>query len=141
VLVGHRPCREGTLCLDPKRHCEKAASLRAEIAALDHFKLGDVVEFLPERRTSQGAKVVAESSATYRYVELQSTVIAFVSRRGKKVSSWISLPVCAAKATQRKCDLLREDRMDWPRFGSRMLSLLSSLGSLMRPCGLSFNLL
>ncbi|MGV0581921.1 N-6 DNA methylase [Mycolicibacterium elephantis] len=58
------------LTLDPKRHCEKYRSVRNEIAEVEHFRLGDVIEFLPERRTTDGKTVEIDPEKTYHYVEI-----------------------------------------------------------------------
>ncbi len=53
------------LTLDPKRLCAKAVDLRRAIAAKPHFRLGDLVDFIP-----QGSGGWVEDKL-YRYVELQ----------------------------------------------------------------------
>lgn len=52
------------LCLDPKRWSQKHADLVAAIGAVDHFKVGDVLQ--PVTR-----KLKKKSSETYRYVEIE----------------------------------------------------------------------
>jgi type I restriction enzyme M protein len=59
------------LTLDPKRLCRKFQALRVAVAGQKHFKLGDVVDFIPERTTSTGKKVKRTDKAVYGYVELQ----------------------------------------------------------------------
>jgi type I restriction enzyme M protein len=67
------------LSIDPKRWCERAVRVREQIAALDHFALGDVVDVIPEQGAPNDAR------ALYRYVELQDTadgIVTPTSRRG-----------------------------------------------------------
>lgn len=67
------------LSIDPKRWCERATVVREQIAALDHFALGDVAEVIEEEGTP------SDPLATYRYVELQDTsdgIVTPTSRRG-----------------------------------------------------------
>ncbi len=59
-----RVLAEPTLCLDPKRVSKKATRLREQLAAQPHYRLGDLVEFIPE--TNGGWT----PSGEYRYVEL-----------------------------------------------------------------------
>ena len=51
--------------LDPKRLSRKAITLREQIAAAGHFRLGDRVDFVPQGSGSW------KMSKSYRYVELQ----------------------------------------------------------------------
>ena len=53
------------LTLDPKRLCRKTVELRTKLTYSPHFRLGDLVEFLPQTSGDWNA------SSTYRYVELQ----------------------------------------------------------------------
>jgi type I restriction enzyme M protein len=53
-----------TLCFDPKRLSEKATRLRDAIAARKHYRLGDLVDFIPEG----GERWAVDEK--YRYVEL-----------------------------------------------------------------------
>ncbi|WP_333610430.1 N-6 DNA methylase [Brevundimonas bullata] len=59
------------LTLDAKRHCRKFVEVREAIAAEDHFRLGDLVEFVKEKTTSAGKRVRTEAKTIYRYAELQ----------------------------------------------------------------------
>jgi type I restriction enzyme M protein len=56
--------------LDPKRHCEKYRSVRNQIADSEHFRLGDVVDFVPEGQTSAGETVEIDAEKTYHYIEI-----------------------------------------------------------------------
>ncbi|WP_319453601.1 MULTISPECIES: class I SAM-dependent DNA methyltransferase [unclassified Mycobacterium] len=58
------------LTLDPKRHCEKYRSVRNEIAEGEHFRLGDVVEFIPEGQSRSGETVELDPEETYHYIEI-----------------------------------------------------------------------
>ena len=58
------------LTLDPKRHCEKYRAVRNEIAEGDHFRLGDVIEFVPQNQTSSGGSVEVDAEKLYRYIEI-----------------------------------------------------------------------
>jgi type I restriction enzyme M protein len=63
--------REPSLCLDPKRYCKKVSLLRDQLTALPHLKLGEIVDFLPESRSTNGKSIKKVMSNQYRYVELQ----------------------------------------------------------------------
>lgn len=56
--------------LDPKRHSRKVSELRSEISSVPHFRLGDVVDFMPEGMTSDGRRRRIEAAGMYRYVEI-----------------------------------------------------------------------
>jgi type I restriction enzyme M protein len=58
------------LTLDPKRHCEKYRAVRSAIAEGDHFRLGDVVEFVSQWRTSSGDSVEIDAETSYRYISI-----------------------------------------------------------------------
>jgi len=58
------------LTLDPKRHCEKYRSVRNQIAEDDHFRLGDVIDFVTEGRTSSGDTIDIDAENTYHYIEI-----------------------------------------------------------------------
>lgn len=59
------------LTLDPKRYSRKMMDLRAKLNAGNHFTLGELVDFFPEKETSTGEKVSVSKSQLYRYVEIQ----------------------------------------------------------------------
>ena len=59
------------LTLDPKRYSRKMMDLRAKLKSGNHFMLGDLVDFFPEKETSSGSKVSVSKSQVYRYVEIQ----------------------------------------------------------------------
>src|SRR5699024_10411303 len=61
---------EEYLTLDAKRYCQKITSIQDAIKQHDHFSLGDVVDVIPEQKTSSGDTVRKSGSAIYRYVEL-----------------------------------------------------------------------
>ena len=62
------------LTLDPKRYGRKVMSLREELQKGNHMRLGDLVEFIPEKQTADGRKVTVSKSAIYNYVEIQDIV-------------------------------------------------------------------
>lgn len=62
---------DADLTIDPKRHCRKLVGLRNELAALPHFVLGDVVDFLKEKTTAAGKPIRRVIKAQYEYVEIQ----------------------------------------------------------------------
>lgn len=59
------------LTLDPKRYSRKMMELRENLRSGNHFVLGDLVDFFPEKETSTGDKVSVSKSQVYRYVEIQ----------------------------------------------------------------------
>ena len=58
------------LTLDPKRYSRKMVELRSNLQKGNHFLLGDLVDFLPEKTTSNGEKVTIKKSGVYQYVEI-----------------------------------------------------------------------
>ena len=66
-----RILRDRDLTMDPKRHCQKVVELRKSIRGKDHVRLGDIVDFVQEKRSSKGYAVTAVPSNSYKYVELQ----------------------------------------------------------------------
>ncbi|WBB65746.1 N-6 DNA methylase [Micromonospora sp. WMMD812] len=61
---------DANLTLDPKRHCKKFSDLRTQIQSKRHFRLGDVVTFIPEGTTVDGARTSISPESTYRHVEI-----------------------------------------------------------------------
>lgn len=59
------------LTLDPKRYSRKVVELRTKLMHKEHFNLGDIVEFLPDRVSSNGETVKIGASEIYQYVEIQ----------------------------------------------------------------------
>lgn len=57
---------DSTLCLDPKRLSQKAQDLRATLSDQAHWKLGDLVEFVPQGNFSR------KQDRLYKYVELEN---------------------------------------------------------------------
>jgi len=80
------------LTMDPKRYCEKFYKVRSEIKNSNHFKLSDVIEFVPEKENATGNKVTAIETETYQYVELQDIGYGFYS--GTELHGW-ELPLRA----------------------------------------------
>ncbi|TMP45188.1 hypothetical protein CWB96_03860 [Pseudoalteromonas citrea] len=59
------------LTLDPKRYCEKYFSLKEEYLQKGHVMLGDLVDFIDERKDLDGNVQRLDPSKEYKYVELQ----------------------------------------------------------------------
>ena len=57
--------------LDPKRYCKKFTVLRENIKKNMYNKLGDLVDFIPEKTSSDGKKIKLVSSNIYNYTEIQ----------------------------------------------------------------------
>jgi type I restriction enzyme M protein len=74
------------LTLDPKRYCKKVFSLREELSKKDHFTLGELVDFMPERTKSNGETIRANSSTEYSYVEIAD--IGYGDFNSKKLRGW-----------------------------------------------------
>ncbi|WP_415717705.1 HsdM family class I SAM-dependent methyltransferase [Roseibium sp.] len=74
------------LTLDPKRLCRKFSSIRDEIQTSNYFKLGDIVDFIPEMRSTTGEKVSKILKQVYSYVELQN--IGQGDYRGEELRGW-----------------------------------------------------
>ena len=62
------------LTLDPKRYGRKVMTLRDELLKNNYAFLGDLVDFIPEKQTSNGKKVSIIKSSMYYYVEIQDIV-------------------------------------------------------------------
>ena len=62
------------LTLDPKRYGRKVMTLRDSLQKGNHERLGNLVNFIPERQTADGRKVTVSKSAVYNYVEIQDIV-------------------------------------------------------------------
>lgn len=58
------------LSIDPKRLCKKYLILRNEIAKGEYVEFGDIVDFIPEGKTSDGKSVVISKSKFYEYIEI-----------------------------------------------------------------------
>lgn len=59
------------LTLDPKRFTRKVIELRNNLIEIDHLTVDELVDFLPERCSSSGNKIVLNPSLIYQYVEIQ----------------------------------------------------------------------
>ncbi|MEN3613884.1 N-6 DNA methylase [Plantactinospora sp. ZYX-F-223] len=57
--------------LDPKRLCRKFSELRTQIKSREHFAVGDIARFIPERTSSFGQRLRLQASQIYRHVEIQ----------------------------------------------------------------------
>lgn len=62
--------KDPDLTLDPKRHSEKFVSLRNRLKENNFFYLGDLLEFIAEKQTSQKKPVQINKSSLYEYVEI-----------------------------------------------------------------------
>jgi len=58
------------LTIDPKRYTRKFKQLQTAIKSKKHHKLGDLVDFIQERKTSKGGTVKKTSKAMYNYIEI-----------------------------------------------------------------------
>ena len=58
------------LTIDPKRYTKKFKDLQANIKKKKHHLLGDLVDFIPEKKTSKGAIVKKSPKSTYNYIEI-----------------------------------------------------------------------
>lgn len=58
------------LTLDPKRYTKKVSVLRAEIRSKPYFRLGDIVDFMPESTNSDGERTKVVPEKLYRYAEI-----------------------------------------------------------------------
>lgn len=74
------------LTLDPKRYCKKSFGLKQELVKEEHFLLGDIVDFIPEKTTSSGFPAKAVSSREYSYVEIAD--IGYGDFDSKKIRGW-----------------------------------------------------
>ncbi|RUO39618.1 hypothetical protein CWE22_10020 [Pseudidiomarina aestuarii] len=74
------------LTIDPKRYSRKVRHLRDGIAKHDHLVLGDIVDFIDEKKTSGGAAVRTVPSRDYFYVELSD--IGFGDFNSNKLKGW-----------------------------------------------------
>lgn len=72
--------------LDPKLLSEKHARVVAAITAVSHFRIGDIVDFIPERLDSAGRRVDIVASEEYDYVELQNVETG--TYRSQPVMGW-----------------------------------------------------
>lgn len=59
------------LTLDPKRYSRKVVELRNELLKGKYFYLDDLVDFLPEKQSSNGEKISINNAKIYEYIEIQ----------------------------------------------------------------------
>ena len=59
------------LTLDPKRYSRKVRELEDSLEKLDHLRLGEIVDFIPEKETPSGARAELVPEHEYRYVEIE----------------------------------------------------------------------
>lgn len=59
------------LTLDPKRYCEKVTQLKTVLKEGENITLGEVVDFLEEKKSSDGKPIKLEKGKVYSYIELQ----------------------------------------------------------------------
>ena len=72
--------------MDPKRYLKKVRELREKIQEGEHFFLGEIVNFLPERCDSNGKPVRVKPSSEYSYVEIAD--IGYGDFYGNKILGW-----------------------------------------------------
>jgi type I restriction enzyme M protein len=73
------------LTIDPKRHCRKFTQVRTEIEGSAHFRLGDVVDFIPDKVSSDGTPTSIKPACLYKYVEIKDVEVGthrWVTKRG-----------------------------------------------------------
>ena len=58
--------------IDPKRYCKKVTDLKNQLLKKTHVALGEIVDFLPERTSSNNKKIKIIPSKAYKYVEIQN---------------------------------------------------------------------
>lgn len=58
------------LTIDPKRYTKKFKNLQDSIRSRKHHNLGDLVDFIPERKTSSGISIKKASKSRYNYIEI-----------------------------------------------------------------------
>jgi type I restriction enzyme M protein len=75
---------EPALILDPKRHCQKYRNVVSAIKSFDHFRLGDVIDFV-------SSKFKRKTSNIYRYVEIEQIYENFGAYEWQEHRGW-SLP-------------------------------------------------
>lgn len=74
------------LTMDPKRYGEKVVKLRNALLGEPHLLLGDIVDFIPEKQSSQGKTVSISKSERYHYIEIQD--IGFGDYHSKEIRGW-----------------------------------------------------
>ena len=89
--------KDPDLTLDPKRYCKKVFGLRQKLAKSEHFFLGDLVDFIPEKFDSSGKPVRIISSNEYSYVEIAD--IGYGDFNSRKMRGW-ELPSRARHITE-----------------------------------------
>ena len=62
--------KDSYLTLDPKRLCRKYLTLRNNLMLKNYKKLGDLVNFIPEKTNPDGSKSKINKSSNYYYVDL-----------------------------------------------------------------------
>ena len=77
---------DADLTLDPKRFSKKVVELRTSLMKVEHLVLGDLVDFIPEKQTSNTKKVKIEPSKVYQYVEIQD--IGFGDYYSNELRGW-----------------------------------------------------
>ena len=70
-----------SVILDPKRHSQKYRAIVSEIKAMDHFRLGDVLEFV-------NSKFKRKNSELYRYVEIEQIYENFGAYEWEEHRGW-----------------------------------------------------
>ncbi len=64
--------KDADLTIDPKRYCRKVVQLRESLSKRLKLTLGDLVDFIPEKMTTENKQMKIKGSADYKYVELQN---------------------------------------------------------------------
>ena len=58
--------------LDPKRYCKKVMVYRDYLKSRNAVSLGEIVEFIPEKTSSNGTSIKKKIDKEYHYIELQN---------------------------------------------------------------------
>lgn len=61
---------DSDLTIDPKRYLKKTEEVKNKIKLNKHVRLGDIVNFLPEKIDSSGNKIIIQKNKKYKYVQL-----------------------------------------------------------------------
>ncbi|MBU6529813.1 restriction endonuclease subunit M [Streptomyces sp. NPDC057245] len=72
------------LTLDPKRLCRKFVELQDQIKEDEYFRIGDIVDVIPEKTDSSGQSIRFSPAAIYRHVEIQDVEVGTYRSNAKR---------------------------------------------------------
>lgn len=73
TIMSHDILKDPDLTMDAKRYNRKYLSLRSSIKESNaYIKLGDIVDFIPQNKTSSGDQIKKKKDELYQYVELMN---------------------------------------------------------------------